>query len=87
MKNYPKSVTIRLTKSQLKQLEPLKRRFEKLTGDWPVGAIFANVFLFDNTSNAAIGTARVEIATRKAVFAMNRYLDSPITAGKRVCVK
>ena len=55
MKNYPKSITVKLTPKQLQALEPLKKRFKKLTGDWPVGAIFANVFLFDNVSDAPNG--------------------------------
>ena len=87
MKNYPESITIKLTPKQLQALEPLKKRFKKLAGDRPVGAIFANIFLFDNMSNAPIGTARVDIATREQVFAMNRFLNIPIKAGKRVCAK
>ena len=87
MKNYPKSVAIRLAPEQLKALKPLKERFSKIADDFPVGAIFANVFLFENVSSAPIGTAVVEIATREQVFAMKRFLNTPIKAGKGVCAK
>lgn len=87
MKSYPQSITIKLTPKQLQALEPLRKRFKKLTGDYSVAAIYANVFLFDNASNTPIGTAEVEIATREQVFAIHRFLNIPIKAGKGVCAK